>query len=256
MKDRICQDSSCEVRARQGVAALRERIATTGQAFFGGQLVSRAASAGRDLLRTLFGLPLLACLAAGAQAQGTTDVVSFAPAAGAPTTITEGGSPVEFLLGSDNVAVPPGTFFNLNVSGSVNRFDYQMDQWSGSSWVRVSLESESTNTLILGSAYLFPSRLRLTALGDSVLEGDETLTLTLRQGEGYQVGSPSSASLTVVDANRAPSFAIDARTFTIAEDAAPGSDVGTPLPAATDPNGDSLTYSMEGTDAALFSFNS
>ena len=57
-------------------------------------------------------------------------------------------------------------------------------------------------------------------------------------------------------ANNAPVFDPATATREVAENSAAGTDVGDPIPEATDADtGDMLTYSMEGTDAASFSFD-
>ena len=53
-------------------------------------------------------------------------------------------------------------------------------------------------------------------------------------------------------ANRPPTFSGATRTFSVAENTGAGVDVGAPV-AATDRDGDVLTYTMEGTDADSFS---
>ena len=52
-------------------------------------------------------------------------------------------------------------------------------------------------------------------------------------------------------ANSAPVFADDSRTLSVAENTAAGQDVGAVV-TATDGDGDTLTYTLEGTDAASF----
>ena len=52
-------------------------------------------------------------------------------------------------------------------------------------------------------------------------------------------------------ANRVPAFSGGALTFNVAENTPPGADVGSPV-AALDPDGDTLTYALEGTDADSF----
>ena len=56
--------------------------------------------------------------------------------------------------------------------------------------------------------------------------------------------------------NNAPVFDPDTATRTIAENTAADTNIGAPIPEATDADsGDTLTYSMEGTDAASFGFD-
>ena len=56
-------------------------------------------------------------------------------------------------------------------------------------------------------------------------------------------------------ANRNPAFSGGARTFSVAENTPPSSDVGS-LVAALDPDGDVLTYALEGVDADLIRHHS
>ena len=67
-------------------------------------------------------------------------------------------------------------------------------------------------------------------------------------------GWSSSASFTT-EANAAPEFDPDTATREVAENTASGTDIGDPLPAATDDDNDPLTYTLGGTDAASFSFD-
>ena len=56
--------------------------------------------------------------------------------------------------------------------------------------------------------------------------------------------------------NNAPVFSATSTTRTVAENSAAGTNVGAVIPEATDSDsGDTLTYSMEGTDAASFAFD-
>ena len=55
--------------------------------------------------------------------------------------------------------------------------------------------------------------------------------------------------------NPAPVFSDERLTRSVAENSAAGTNVGDPIPTATDANGDTLTYSMEGADAGSFDFD-
>ena len=59
-------------------------------------------------------------------------------------------------------------------------------------------------------------------------------------------------NVTDVDENRAPAFASDSTTRSVAENTGSGVDIGTAV-AATDADGDELTYTLGGTNAASFS---
>ena len=56
--------------------------------------------------------------------------------------------------------------------------------------------------------------------------------------------------------NTPPEFASAATTRTVAEDAAVGADIGAPVEATDDDSGDTLTYTLSGTDRTSFTINS
>ncbi len=69
--------------------------------------------------------------------------------------------------------------------------------------------------------------------------------------------TPSTdAPSTDTPSNNAPAFAAASLTRSVAENTAANTNVGDPIPAATDADpGDTLTYTMEGTDASSFTFD-
>ena len=70
--------------------------------------------------------------------------------------------------------------------------------------------------------------------------------------EGHSDWSRSSTGSPNPDVeNRNPAFSNRSHTFNVAENTSPGIDVGS-LVTALDPDGDTLTYALEGTDAASF----
>ena len=73
-----------------------------------------------------------------------------------------------------------------------------------------------------------------------------------RSEEGTSDWSRSGNGMPNPDvANRNPTFSGGARTLSVAENTLPNTDVGAPV-AATDRDGDTLTYTLEGTDAGSF----
>ena len=73
-----------------------------------------------------------------------------------------------------------------------------------------------------------------------------------RSEEGTSEWSRSGTGMPNPDvANRNPTFSGGARTLSVAENTLPNTDVGAPV-AATDRDGDTLTYTLEGTDADSF----
>ena len=71
----------------------------------------------------------------------------------------------------------------------------------------------------------------------SVLDGSSTDTIDV--------------TINVTDVNEAPVFADDSTTLSVAENTAASTNIGSAI-TATDPDGDDLTYSLEGSDAASF----
>ena len=75
-------------------------------------------------------------------------------------------------------------------------------------------------------------------------------------GTGLDWFGTPTVTLRLREANNPPVFSPTSTTREVAENSAAGTDVGAVIPAATDADsGDTLTYSMEGTDAASFAFD-
>ena len=94
----------------------------------------------------------------------------------------------------------------------------------------------------------------VTAVDNDLVDGSRTIEVS-----GWLDGEEFDAvTITIEDderANAAPVFADPSEDRTVAEHAAPGAAVGAPVQAATDADGDTLTYSLEGADAASFAFD-
>ena len=72
---------------------------------------------------------------------------------------------------------------------------------------------------------------------------------------GLSWSTGDTVPVKLVRTNTAPAFSAAPQTRSIPENTAAGTNIGAAIPAATDTDGDTLTYSMEGTDAASFNFN-
>ena len=81
-------------------------------------------------------------------------------------------------------------------------------------------------------------------------EDDDTYGVTITVNDGSSTDT-ISVTITVTDVNEAPVFADDSTTLSVAENTAASTNIGSAI-AATDPDGDDLTYSLEGSDAASF----
>ena len=74
--------------------------------------------------------------------------------------------------------------------------------------------------------------------------------------EGNSAWSASGTGSTNAPTNNAPVFPAAAVTLSVAENTAANTDIGSPVAATDDDSGDTLTYSLEGTDAASFGIDS
>ena len=62
-------------------------------------------------------------------------------------------------------------------------------------------------------------------------------------------------AIVVIDVNEPPAFGQGPHTRNIAENTTPGQNIGSPVAATDDDNGDSLSYTLGGTDAASFAID-
>ena len=79
---------------------------------------------------------------------------------------------------------------------------------------------------------------------------DNVYDATVRASDGTNTVT-LNVTVTVSNVNEAPQFPGSGSTRSVAENTAAGENVGAPV-EATDPEGDSLTYALGGTDAAFF----
>ena len=95
----------------------------------------------------------------------------------------------------------------------------------------------------------------LTKSGVTLIAG-ETYTVTVAADDGTDIARITvSIEVTAAPPNNPPVFSASSTTRSVAENAAPGGNVGTPV-TATDPDDDTLTYTLGGADAASFSIGS
>ena len=81
------------------------------------------------------------------------------------------------------------------------------------------------------------------------------VTVEVSDGRGGTDTINVTINVTVVDVNWPPVFASDRTTRSVGETTKAGVKIGAPV-TATDPENDTLTYSLEGTDAASFTIDS
>ena len=174
-------------------------------------------------------------------------------------TVAAGTSPVtegtaaEFTVTSNAAASSAGLTVNLTVSESSNG-DYVASADEGDKTVTIS-SGETTATY------------SVSTVGDTTDETNGSVTVTVKTGTGYTVGSDSAATVNVNDddepPNVAPVFTSQPTTATIPENSADDTAVQTGNPAvdlevtATDANAaDTIAYSLDTAAAKLFAIDS
>ncbi|MDD9948400.1 MAG: fibronectin type III domain-containing protein [candidate division Zixibacteria bacterium] len=157
--------------------------------------------------------------------------------------VTEGGN-VTFTL---TPTPAPSADITVNVT---------VEEASGSDFVAATDEGNKTRTISGGSTFAVVT---VPTQNDTTHESNGSVTVTVKSGTGYTVGSPSSATRTVNDdddppaTNNAPVFTSQPTTASVAENSGANTDVVTIT--ATDADGDTLTYSLDSTSDAVFDIN-
>ena len=135
--------------------------------------------------------------------------------------------------------------FRSNKGGGPAGYDFELS---------AALPSDATSDLTLhaGGRAALALDMATSNLGDSRFGwtgSDDRDTTDYAGTFPYEVGSTVDVCLVEAGANRAPSFADgDTATRSVAENTGAGEPVGEPV-AATDADGDTLTYSLDGADA-------
>ena len=199
----------------------------------------------------LAGAFLAAALAFGAPAEAQTEIWS--------ANITTGG--VSSLVGvwpdrSPAVGTIDDKDFDYGVDADMNAVTYNV------SHIRVS--SNGGLQFYLSAAWTsdMKSNLTLKVGSSSFALSDAIFTLSGKAAEwdstGLSWSSGDSISLKLEEsttANNAPVFSDATLTREVVENTAANMNIGAVLPAATDADGDALTYTLEGTDAGSFDFD-
>ncbi len=130
----------------------------------------------------------------------------------------------------------------------------------GAAFAATDVDSGDTLTYTLGgidaSAFSIVSttgQLQTKNALDYETKTTYSVTVSVSDSNGGRASIDVTINVTDVNENRAPVFSDgDSTTRVVAENTASGENIGTPV-AATDPNsGDTLTYTLDGDDAAMF----
>ena len=116
----------------------------------------------------------------------------------------------------------------------------------------LSQDDAGNLTLHLGddASFSFADATYSTGTGISRHEWSLSTALDWTVGDAIVVGITQEEQ-----ANAAPSFLLESATREVAENSAAGVDVGSPVTATDTDTGDTLTYTLEGTDAASFNID-
>ena len=151
-------------------------------------------------------------------------------------------------------SLAPATFDVGTTTYTVtNLFDN--DGLGGDTYVRINLapaiseDDAGSLTLHLGddTSLSFADATYSTPTGSSGHLWSRTAALGWSEGDAIVVGITQEEPV-----NADPSFLLESSTREVAENSAAGVDVGGPVTAVDTDTGDTLTYTLEGTDAASF----
>ena len=167
-----------------------------------------------------------------------------------PTITISGGAAVtEGTAAQFTVTSNPAPAANLTVNLSVA-------DATGSDFVASGDEGSKTVTISSGST---TATYNVTTQADTTDEPNGSVTVTVKTGTGYTVGTTSSANVTVNDdddaVNNAPVFTSQPTTASVAENSADGTVVVT-ITATDADAADTLAYSLDSTADAVFNISS
>ncbi len=173
-------------------------------------------------------------------------------------TIVDDDQPgtLSFELGSYSVSEGGGSI-TINVTrtaGSVGAVDVSYATSDGSATTAGNDYTATSGTLSWIDGDTASKSFTVTILQDTVVEGDETVNLTLSSATGgASIGGTNPVTLTIVDDDNSPP-AFGSPTYTASPNATEGSayTTTTMVGAATDPEGDAITYGDAGTGSCTW----
>ena len=162
------------------------------------------------------------------------------------------GGPYGYQVSDSTGSLAPATFVVGTTTYTVNSL-FDNDNLGGQTYVAIALspilsqDDASNLTLHLGddASFSFADATYSTGTDWSRYSWDLQTALGWSTGDAIVVGITQKA-------NTAPSFLMESSTREVAENSAAGVDVGGPVIATDTDTGDTLTYTLEGTDAASF----
>ena len=160
-------------------------------------------------------------------------------------TVTDANDAPEFpSTGANARSIAENTADNANIGAPVMATDADNDS------LTYTLEGTDAGSFAIDDS---SGQLKTKSALDH--EDKETYTVTVKASDGNDGVDTIDVTITVTDVNEPPDFDSETATRTVPENTAANLPVG-PAVSAEDPdNGDSLTYSLGGTDSASFGIN-
>ena len=123
-----------------------------------------------------------------------------------------------------------------NTGPAIDTYDLRYRQGTSGSWINGPQNVSGTNAMISGltANTLYQVQVQATS------------------GEGDSPWSPPGSGQTNTAGNTAPTFSSQTASRSVAENSAAGTNVGAPVTATDADSGDTLTYTLDGTDAVSF----
>ena len=177
--------------------------------------------------------------------RGGTDTITVTITVTDVDEIVSNNAPV-FASDSTTRSVAENTTANQNIGSPVSATDPDNDT------LTYSLGGTDASSFAIVST---TGQLKTKAALDYETDDSYSVTVSVSDGRGGTDTINVTINVTDVDEappNRPPVFAADSTTRSIAETTRANLKIGEPV-SATDPDGNTLTYSLEGTDAASFS---
>ena len=159
-------------------------------------------------------------------------------------TVTDANDPPEFGPNTATREVAENTAANINIGSPVRATDADNDN------LTYTLEGPDD-----GSFAIDDSSGQLKTKNALDHETKDSYTVTVKASDGNDGVATKDVTITVTDVNEAPSFDSETATRNVPENTAAGDPVGPAVPAVDPDAGDSLTYSLGGTDSASFGIN-
>ena len=160
-------------------------------------------------------------------------------------TVTDGNDPP--VISGDSSAT-----YSENGTAAVKTYSASDEDWDSITWTLpdTTFEKDLGDFTIDNGELKFINSPNYEDPDDS--DKNNVYKVTVRASDGNGGSDEIDVTVTVTDGNDPPAFPSSPATRSVAENTAQGTDIGSPV-TATDTDGDTLTYTIGGTDGSSFS---